>query len=410
MGRLILHLDLNNFYASVECLKDPSVRDKPVAVAGSPDKRHGVVLAKNEIAKKLGVKTGDTVLDAQRKAPGIVFKEPDFAEYDQLSKKMFDICRSVTSQVEAFGADECWLDCTASQKLFGDGKTIADGLRERIKTEMNLTASVGVSFTKSFAKLGSDMKKPDATTVIDESNFKEKVWPLPVQELCGIGHQIAKNLNKMNIRTLGQLACADGRILSAHFGKVGIDLKNMAAGLDTTEIREAALPRDVKSISHSLTTLRDLVSDKDIRALVYYLSELVAARLAKKQLRASGVAVHVRFAELDFDGKQTALPAPVRSASDIAECAITLALFLAAGRRVRLIGVAAFHLTDEHAPAQLSFFDNAAAKKSEANEKLDAALTSLRGRFGNAAVRRATQIDTDIFTEKDVGDFLPFKR
>ena len=210
---LFVHIDMNNFYASVECRVNPSIADKPVAVAGSPEKRHGVVLAKNEIAKKLGVKTGDTVSEASAKAPGIVFVPPRFDVYDKVSKRMFGICNRYSYCVEPFGPDECWLDCTETVGLFGDGKKIADALRADIKNELGITASAGVSFTKLFAKLGSDMKKPDATTVITRENFREKVWPLAVGDLCGVGGRTEDKLHKLNIYTIGDLARADERVL-----------------------------------------------------------------------------------------------------------------------------------------------------------------------------------------------------
>lgn len=408
MKKLILHLDLNNFYASVECKRNPSIAHLPVAVAGSPEKRHGVVLAKNQIAKGYGVKTGDTVSEAKAKAPGIVFVEPDFSEYDKLSKEMNKICQEVTSHVEPFGSDECWLDCTGSQRLLGSGQEIADLLREKIKSKLGLTASVGVSFTRIFAKMGSDMKKPDATTVIDEDNFRDKIWPLPVCEMSGVGRKTTEKLNKMNIYTLGQLASADNRVLDHYFGKVGLDLKRMARGEDDSDIREAVLERDVKSISHGLTALRDLVTLEDIRLLVYYLSELIAARLFKRGARAFGVAITLRSTELDYTTHQKALTYPVRSSAEIAETAMQLVKELWDRRPLRLISIAAYHLVSEHTPTQLSFFDE--IKKSETNEKLDRAVAEIRKRFGDKIIIRAEQKNNDIYMDKGAGDFLPFKR
>lgn len=408
VSKLILHIDLNNFYASVECLRNPAIRHLPVAVAGSPEKRHGVVLAKNQIAKGYGVKTGDTVAEAEKKAPGIVFVEPHFAEYDKLSKQMFKMCGEISSQVEPFGADECWIDCTGSVKLFGGGGQMADFLREKVKREMGLTASVGVSFTKIFAKMGSDMKKPDATTVIDEDNFKEKIWPLPVQEMCGVGPSIRKQLNKMNINTLGQLAAADDRVLSSHFGKVGTDLKRMAAGLEDGFVREAVDAHNAKSISHGLTALRDLVTHEDIRLLVYYLAELIAARLRKHGSRAYGIAVTMRRADLTYFGHQRALTMPIRSSQEIAENAMSLIGEIHDGAPLRAVSIATYHLIRESAPTQLSFWDD--TKKSGASEKLDRTIAALRARFGDDIILRAEQVGNDIYMNKDVGDFLPFKR
>ena len=405
---VFLHIDMNNFYASVECLCDPSLRARPVAVAGSPEKRHGVVLAKNEIAKAFGVKTGDTVLEAAAKAPGIVFVPPRFDKYDKISKRMFGICNDYTCYVEPFGPDECWLDCTQTVRLFGSGKQIADELRRRVKDELGITASVGVSFTKLFAKLGSDMKKPDATTVITEEDFREKVWGLDVAELCGVGRHTEEKLKKINIRTIGELARADERIIKKLLGKPGVDLRKAANGEECGEVREAVVKREVKSVSHGLTALRDLVTREDIVTLICYLSELVAARLRKYGFRAGGIYLGIRYSDLTRDGKQLALPFPVCSADDIAESARRLLDEIHDGRPLRSVDVAAFALSKANAPVQLSMFDE--KNNADANERLDRVIESLRLRYGKACVMRAAQCGNDIYTDKNVGDFLPFKR
>ena len=405
---LFVHVDMNNFYASVECLLDPSLADKPVAVAGSPEKRHGVVLAKNEIAKKYGVRTGDTVSEASAKAPGIVFVPPRFELYDKMSKRMFGICNRYSFCVEPFGPDECWLDCTETVHMFGSGKDIADSLRADIKRELGITASAGVAFTKLFAKLGSDMKKPDATTVITHENFREKVWTLDVGELCGVGSKTAEKLRRLNVHTIGDLANADARVLKKLLGKPGEDLRRAARGEDEGEVREAVQPRELKSVSHGLTALRDLVTREDGVILINYLSELVAARMKKYGVRAHGAYLGIRYADLSRESKQTSLPAPVRSSTDIAEAAVGLFDVIWNGAPLRSIDVGMFALSPEAAPKQLSMFCE--RRDAECREKLDDAIDSIRRRYGKSAVFRASQLDEDIYTDKDIGDFLPFKR
>lgn len=405
---LFVHIDMNNFYASVECRVNPSIADKPVAVAGSPEKRHGVVLAKNEIAKKLGVKTGDTVSEASAKAPGIVFVPPRFDVYDKVSKRMFGICNRYSYCVEPFGPDECWLDCTETVGLFGDGKKIADALRADIKNELGITASAGVSFTKLFAKLGSDMKKPDATTVITRENFREKVWPLAVGDLCGVGGRTEEKLHKLNIYTIGDLARADERVLKRLLGKPGADLGRVARGEEEGEVREAVRTRDMKSVSHGLTALRDLTTRDDAVTLINYLSELVAVRLKKYRVRARGAYLGVRYTDLTREGKQLSLPRPVRSSSDVADAATRLFDEIWNGEPLRSIDVGMFALTPDGAPEQLSMFD--CESGSDCRERLDDAIAAIRIKYGKSAVIRAAQLDEDIYTDKDVGDFLPFKR
>ncbi len=408
MNSVFLHIDMNNFYASVECAERPDLDGVPVAIAGSPEKRHGVVLAKNQLAKKYGVRTGDTVREAQTKAPGIVFLPPRFEKYDKISKKMFGICNKYSCYVEPFGPDECWLDCTQTQKLFGGGRRIADELRERVHRELGITASVGVSFTKLFAKLGSDMKKPDGTTVIDEENFREKVWPLKAEELCGIGGSTARKLSDMNILTIGELANSDERVIRKTLGKSGVDIRLAARGESIGEVREAVVKRDVKSVGHGLTALRDLTTWEDVQTLVYYLSELIATRLRKYGMKARGVAVNARAYTLSRKGKQAVLPYPVASSRDIAENALRLLKTFYDGTPLRSIDVAVYMLSSEREPQQLSFFDDGI--KSAYSEKLDRTIDKLRTKYGKNAVIRACHAEQDIFMNKDLGDFLPFKR
>lgn len=408
MSRVILHVDLNNFYASVECKLNPAISHLPVAVAGSPEKRHGVVLAKNQIAKELGVKTGDTVIEACRKAPDIVFVSPNLALYEEYSKEMFKLCEQFTSHVEPFGSDECWLDCTGSIKLFGSGENIANELRSLIKEKLGLTASVGVSFSKIFAKLGSDMKKPDATTIIDKNNFKRIVWPLAVNEMCGIGHRLTERLNKINIKTLGDLAKADENIIKYNFGKVGVELQMISRGEEIGEIREAIYGREIKSVGHGLTTLRDLENMADIKTLVYHLSEMVSFRLFKHSARGRGIAVNLRTNTLVNYGKRKQLSTAFRSVSDIANYALEVINEIYDGRPLRSMSISVFDIVSQNAPEQLSMFGN---NNSEKNEKLDKTLNSLRTKYGKNTIYRASTIaNNNIFTDKDLGDFLPFKR
>lgn len=408
MGSLYLHLDMNNFYASVECAERPELRGLPVAVAGDPEKRHGVVLAKNQIAKKFGVKTGDTLWEAQLKAPGIVFVPPRFDKYDKISKRMFGICNNYTCYVEPFGPDECWLDCTETVKLFGSGETIADALRERVKRELGITASVGVSFTKMFAKLGSDMKKPDGTTVISPADFRAKVWPLSAESLCGVGRHTYEKLRRMNVSTVGDLANADERVLKKTLGKPGLDLRLTARGEEPGDVREAVARREVKSVGHGLTAMRDLTTWDDFATLIYYLAELIAGRLRKGGYKARGIYVGARARSLAHRGKQTTLSYPVDSSAEIAEAALALLKTFYDDEPLRSLDVSTFMLSPADAPHQLSFLDDSLSlAKSEA---LDKTAERLRLKYGHTAIMRACHLKQDIFTDKDVGDFLPFKR
>ncbi len=267
--RTILHSDLNNFYASVECLRNPAIRNKPVVVVGSKEDRHGIVLAKNMIAKKLGVKTGDVYWEAKQKCGDtLVEVQADFSTYINVSREVRKIYKDYADRIEAYGIDECWLDVSSSLKLFGSGREIAETIRERIKTEIGLTVSIGVSWNKIFAKLGSDMKKPDAVTEITLDNYKTKVWSLPVEDLLYVGRATQQKLNRIGIKTIGDLAQADEQRLISLLGKWGSYLHTFANGKDESPVAKIGEEEAIKSIGNSLTVYRDLVDDEDVEPTV----------------------------------------------------------------------------------------------------------------------------------------------
>ncbi|MDD7481977.1 MAG: DNA polymerase IV, partial [Eubacteriales bacterium] len=324
MDRVILHCDLNNFYASVETILHPEYKGKPIAVCGDPKKRHGIVLAKSQPAKIMGVKTGDTVWQAQQKCPDITIVPPTFREYVKYSDIVFKIYTEYTDRVEHFGMDECWLDVTGSVGLFGDGKKIADTIRKRVYDETGLTISVGVSWTKSFAKLGSDLKKPDATTVISRENYKTVVWNLPVGEMIYIGRSSVSRLKKLNINTLGELANADRTLLKQHFGIVGDKLIDAASGNEKEPVKFYYDVHIPKSVGHGTTTTKDVENLEQAKIVVYALSEMVATRLRKYNLVARCVSVGLRNTSLEWFSRQLNLIEPVNNASDIANAALKL--------------------------------------------------------------------------------------
>lgn len=406
--RVILHSDLNNFYASAECIAHPEWKSVPLAVCGDPEKRHGVVLAKNEIAKKCGIRTGDVIWEAKQKAPGLVVVPPHFDLYMAYSKQMFALYQNYTDMVEPFGADECWLDVTGSQKLFGDGVKIADSIRERVKKESGLTCSVGVSFNKVFAKLGSDLKKPDATTVIDRSNYKEKIWGLEAGEMLMIGRKTYAQLLKLNIVTIGDLARADAAVLKSKFGINGLKMKAYANGDDVEPVREAVKSRDIKSIGHGMTAVRDIETESDARDMIFYLSEKVAARMRKNNVRGSLVAIGMRDNRLFSIVRQRNLAMPTYSSDEIAECALSLFMDNWNGDPMRTITVSVGKLDTVDTPRQLSFLSDSV--RNDKLEKLDETLDKLSKKYGNI-VHRASLLGKDFLYDKtDAEDFLPFQR
>lgn len=390
MERVILHSDLNNFYASVECLYNPSLRGKPVAVAGNPEARHGIVLAKNYAAKACGVATGNPLWMAKQKCPDIVFVPPHYDLYMKYSKIAREIYSEYTDRVESYGLDECWLDVTGSTHLFGDGKVIADKLRERIKQELGVTASVGVSYNKIFAKLGSDMKKPDATTVITSDRFREIVWPLPVSDLLYVGRATHNKLRRYGITTIGELAQANRDFLRHLLGKNGEMLWLFANGLDTSPVSNIGAKSLIKSIGNSTTAPRDLVTDEDIRITLRVLCESVSSRMREYGFICSTVQIGVRDNELHSYERQGKLLYPNRTASALSEKAFELyKQNHTSGKPVRSLSVRACKLLVLE-NEQLSLLPEISSIQKQ--EAIDSVIDNIRNRFGHFSVQRGIML------------------
>ena len=405
MDRIILHSDLNNFYASVECMYDPSIRNVPVAVAGDEEARHGIVLAKNYIAKSYGVATGDPLWKARQKCRDIVFVPPHYDRYIKYSRLVREIYGEYTDQVESFGLDECWLDVTGSTRLFGDGKTIADTIRCRIRDELGLTVSVGVSYNKIFAKLGSDMKKPDATTVITREHFREKVWPLPVSDLLYVGRSTHAKLKRYCINTIGDLAAAPKRFLSNLLGKNGIMLWEFANGLDTSPVSNIGAKSLIKSVGNGTTAPRDLVSDEDVRIVLYSLCEHVSERLRRYGFVCSTVQLSVRDCELYTYERQEKLTYPNRTAKALFEKSFGLyKKHHKSGKGVRSLTVRACDLFVPESE-QLSLMPDIAA--IQRREELESTEDKIRKKYGSAALRRGIFMRDPALSGANMADDRP---
>ena len=391
---VILHSDLNNFYASVECLYEPELRDRPMAVCGDPEARHGIVLAKNQLAKRAGVQTGETVWQARKKCPGLVVRPPDYGKYLRFSGMMRDIYAQYTNRVEPFGLDEAWLDVSDHRK---GGEAIADELRERAKAELGLTVSVGVSFNKVFAKLGSDLKKPDGTTVISRENFRGTVWPLPAEALLYVGRATAARLRDRNLRTIGDVARCDPAELRSALGKSGEMLWTFANGLDDSPVTPIGASAAVKSVGNSATPPRDIADDADAHALLMALSESVAERLRDQGLRGRVVSLSVRDCALHTFSAQRKLPQSTALSAEICECA--MALFRQRyrwQRPVRSLGVSVSELEGTDGDVQLSLFSDGARDR---RYELERTVGEIRHRFGRSALQRASLIAKRPFGE-----------
>ena len=380
MVRSILHVDINNCYASIETKLHPELRGKFIAVAGSVEERHGIILAKNEKAKAMGVKTGEPIWQAKQKCPELITVAPHYDEYLKYSKAAHLIYERNNDRIEPFGIDECWLDVTCTRR---DMAAVADEIRETVKKELGITVSVGASFNKIFAKLGSDMKKPDDTTVIRKDDFREKIWHLPASELLYIGRATTAKLAEHGIFTIGQLACTPADTLSSWLGKWGRVLWIYANGLDNTPIDLMGTERVIKSVSNGTTSYRDLKNDDDVRILTAALSESVASRLRKHGYRSSGVSLAIRNAELKVYSRQCALSRPVNDGTEIAKRAFCLykqSYDWSGGIPIRSITVGCFSLCSEETAIQTDFFSS--AQRIIKREKLNTAVDKIRERYG----------------------------
>ena len=395
MERTILHCDLNSFYASVELLDHPELRDRPVAVCGDPESRHGIILAKNEPAKAFQVKTAETIWQARRKCPDLVLLPAHHGKYRAYSQKVNAIYERYTDLVEPFSIDESWLDVTGTLHLFGgDGKALADEIRREVREELGLTVSVGVSFNKVFAKMGSDYKKPDATTVITRENFQDLLWPLPVTDLLFVGKAAARVLAEYGIRTVGDLARFDREALGNILGKGGYTLHDYAAGEEHAPVVPARDLPGPKSVGSGLTYPRNLRGWAELRSALTELADEVAARLRRHALKCTAVQVTIRDPNFKDICRQKKLAAPTYVSRDLAEAAMELVRASWRERApVRALTVTAQNLVEEgDAGEQLDLFAANAAPRRDKLEKLEKAMDGIRGRFGREAISPASHI------------------
>jgi len=391
-NRIILHCDLNNFFASVECILNPELKDKYVAVCGSEADRRGIVLAKNEKAKACGVVTAEPIWKARKKCPELVTVPPHHKVYGEYSKKVQEIYYRYTDQVEPFSIDECFLDVTGSTALFGNGEEIAYSIKETVKKELGLTISVGVSFCKIFAKLGSDMKKPDAVTCITKENFKEKVWSLPAGDLMGVGRSSFEKLKDYGINTIGDMATADENLMQRLLGVNGVQLKKFANGIDDRTVAKYGERETPKSIGHGITTPADLTDNDGVWKVILSLSAEIGARLRDECLSASGVCVSVKDNTMKTISYRQRFTNPTQSPTVIASTARDIFIKKHKWQHgIRTVTVTAVDLVPEGSFCMTDMFGD--YMKDEKHEKIDSVVDALRRKYGNDSVKNAVLID-----------------
>ena len=387
--RAILHSDANCFYASVETVLNPEFRGKAIAVCGSPEERHGIVLAKSEKAKRAGVKTGMANWQAKQCCRDLIIVPPQYDYYLKFSKLLHGIYRRYTDQVEPFGMDECWLDVTYSP---GDPMEIAEEIRQAVKDELGLTVSIGVSFNKVFAKMGSDYKKPDAITQISKEHFKEIVWPLPCSDLLYCGNATTAKLGSMGVRTIGGIASLPVEVMQRKFGKNGVALWKYANGLDDSRVAHQDYTAPAKSVGHGITCVADLENMDEARKVIFALSLDIGYKLRYMNLRATGVQLYVRNSELSFCSWQKRLDMATQDEGTIALAAYSLLEEKYSWRNpIRSITVTAIQLDSSQNPTQLSMLLD--YERLVRREKLNESIDSIRDRYGKYAVIPALVLD-----------------
>ena len=410
--RTILHCDLNNFYASVECLKNPKYKDKPLAVTGNPKKRTGIILAKSTIAKKMGVKTGDAIWQAKLVCPDLICVPPDFETYGKISKTVHEIYLKYTDKVEPFGIDECWLDVTNSQKLFGNAQEIAYLIKEDIKSTVGLTISVGVSHSKMFAKLGSKLADNDEINVISKENYKDKAWPLPVEKLIFVGKKRLIQFKKMNILTIGDLANIDENVMQEKFGVNGIYLKQIASGTEPDEVLNYNNLKQIKSIGNGTTSIVDISSHSQAKQIIFYLCDMISKRMREKGFNCLNLHLSIKDNQFNHLGKSLSFEAPTSNSSVLAKYALSILSsiwnFKTSSNLIRAIRISVSNLVSA---TSFSFQESLFFGHEDKNikNKKEETLDKIKNKYGTNKIRRALLLNASHINCEISDDFFEFE-
>ena len=400
MDRVIIHSDANCFYASVEMLYHPEFAGKPLAVGGDPEARHGIVLTANYIAKKHGVKTGMALWRARQACPDVIFVPPRMDLYLKFSSMLREIYGEYTDKIEPYGCDEAWLDVSDSISLKGDGRKIADEISVRVKKELGITVSEGISWNKIYAKLGSDYKKPDAITEFNRENYKSLIWKLPASDLLYVGRSTNRTLSKYGIHTIGDLACTNPDFLLKTLGNMGLVIHSFANGWDESPVATEGYSAPIKSIGNSTTTPRDLENDLDVQIIFMALAESVSARLRKHGFKCNTVAISIRDNSLYHFSRQMHLREPTDITDEIMNAAMELFRDnYDWSHPIRSLGVRGADLVTADIPVQMSLFMN--EEKRAKQEKMDKAVDEIRRWFGYFSIQRAVMYQDKILSKLD---------
>ena len=389
--RVILHCDIDYCYAQMEEMKYPELRKVPMAVGGREEKRHGIILAKNTLAKKYGVKTAESLREALEKCPQLLIIHPVYDDYIYYSEKVKDIYRSYSDKVESFGVDEAWVDVSDSLKLFGGGEEIAKEIKRRVKEEVGLSVSIGLSFNKVFAKLGSDLNKPDGLTIITEENYKDIVWPLPVQDLFYVGPATKRKLYEQNIKTIGELAEMNLYDAKKKLGKMGELVYHFANGVDISEVKMNDYKRLPKSVGNGITTPKNICNYQEAEIVFYVLVESIAARLKEQGLVGNLISITLRDKDLNSFTRQKRITEKTNLASEIMVVVKELLHeHYDFSIPIRSLSVCVAELTVDSGVRQLNLLVD--EKEKEKMRNLDLAMMQIRNKYGFYKVKRCTML------------------
>lgn len=401
--RYIVHSDCNNFFASVELRNHPELRNIPFAVAGDPSQRHGIILAKNEIARSQGVLTAETIASARVKCPQLRCVPPHMEQYKSVSREIEAIYQRYTDLVERFSIDECFLDISeAAQNSAIEAMRISDLIRESVYRETGCSVSVGLSFTKTFAKIASSLKRPNALSRVDIDEVETKIYPLAIEKMLFVGAQTAERLRQINIETIGDLALADTKMLEHYLGKAGYQLSLAARGLDERSILPSGVRGDPKTIACGQTFGRDLLYQADVANAVSNLADELWNRLARARKKAYGIRVNLRNSNFEMRSRQLRLANLIENRSVIQKIALDLILGIQMGDELRFISLTAFDLEDEGQGEQMSF-DNwrSEQERFKKHRRISDLVGDLQERFGREKIALASEFEDSSAAEEE---------
>ncbi|MBO6046468.1 MAG: DNA polymerase IV [Erysipelotrichaceae bacterium] len=398
--RWIIHSDINHCYAQIEEMKYPSTRLVPMAVGGHEESRHGIILAKNDLAKACGVKTGESLREAIKKCPDLLIIHPRYDDYIYYTNAVKDIYRRYSDRVESFGLDEAWIDITHSAQLFGDPVLLARKIQKQVEIELGLKVSMGVSYNKVFAKIGSDISKHQGFLVVTKDNYQDIIWPLPIEDLFYVGYRTAPKLRARGIGTIGDLAKKSSAYLHSFLGKFGDTLWCFANGYDGVDVSLINQTQDIKSIGNGITAVRDMESIEDLKMVFYVLVESVATRLKEQGLKGDVISIALRNSDLASFSRQMKIDIPTNTASEIMETVMFLVhKYYQEGVRYRSINVTVAHLGPDDGREQLSFFVSDEERQKE--KHLDEVIDQIREKYGHDKIKRLVTMQDQELTGFD---------